>query len=124
LEAAFGSLAARIGWQHVRRHLGMEQDAELRAGRRDKGFFHADSWYSLRGLVRGGLRSAGLLARARRNARRIETCLHDLALPLLPPACHGFTVLKDRAAQVTTEATAAQLRRLTEVMAARRSLSR
>ena len=31
---------------------------------------------------------------------------------------------EDRAAQVTTEATAAQLRRLTEAMAARRSLSR
>lgn len=36
----------------------------------------------------------------------------------------GSRPAEDRAAQVTTEATAAQLRRLTEAMAARRSLSR
>ena len=56
-------------------------------------FFQIERWYSMHGLVRGGLRSVGLLGRARRNARCIVLRRNQLALPHLPPQFDGFTLL-------------------------------
>ena len=57
-------------------------------------FFHVENWYSMHGLVRGGLRSVGLLGRARRNARRIVLRRNAVALPHLPAEFDGFTILQ------------------------------
>lgn len=93
-DSAFDALAARIGRLHVRQRLGMERDFEAHVFRRGTHFFHIENWHSLHGLVRGSLRSVGLLARARRNARRIVLRRHEVALPHLPPEFDGFSLLQ------------------------------
>ncbi len=93
-DSAFDALAARIGRLHVRQRLGMEHDFEARVFRRGTHFFHVENWYSMRGLVRGGLRSVGLLRHARRNARRIAVRRHAVDLPHLPPEFDGFSLLQ------------------------------
>ncbi|MGA3404004.1 MAG: metallophosphoesterase [Acetobacteraceae bacterium] len=93
-DRALDALAARIGRLHVRQRLGLERDLEAHVFRRGGNFFHVENWYSIRGLVRGGLRSVGLLERARRNARRIMLRRHAVALPHLPPEFDGFSVLQ------------------------------
>jgi uncharacterized protein len=87
------ALAARAGRLYARQRLGMEQDHDARVLRRRTHFFQIDNWHSLHGLVRGSLRMAGLLGRARRNARRILLRRHDVVLPHLPSAFDGFTLL-------------------------------
>jgi predicted MPP superfamily phosphohydrolase len=93
-DSALDALAARIGRLHVRQRLGLERDLEAHRFRRSGDLFRIENWYSMRGLVRGGLRSVGLLARARRNARRIVLRRHVVALPHLPPEFDGFTMLQ------------------------------
>ena len=78
----------------MRQRLGLERDLEAHVFRRGTHFFHLENWYSMHALVRGSLRSVGLLARARRNARRIVLRRHEVAVPHLPPAFDGFTVLQ------------------------------
>jgi hypothetical protein len=92
-DSALDALAARIGRLHVRQRLGLEHDLEAHLFRRGTHFFHVENWHSMHGLVRGGLRSVGLLGRARRNARRIVLRRHEVVLPHLPPAFDGFTLL-------------------------------
>jgi uncharacterized protein len=91
---ALDALAVRIGRLHVRQRLGLERDLEAHKLRRATQFFHGENWHSVHGLVRGSLRSVGLLGRARRNARRIVLRRHEVALPHLPPAFDGFSVLQ------------------------------
>jgi hypothetical protein len=91
---AFDALAKRIGRLHVRQRLGLERDLEAHVFRRGTHRFHVENWYSMRGLVRGGLRSVGLLQRARRNARRIVLRRHAVVLPHLPQAFDGFCILQ------------------------------
>ena len=93
-DSALDALAARIGRLHVRQRLGLEHDLEAHVLRRGKHFFHVENWHSMPGLVRGSLRAVGLLGRARRNARRIVLRRHTVALPHLPPAFDGFTLLQ------------------------------
>jgi uncharacterized protein len=93
-DGTLAALAARTGRLHVRQRLGLERDLEARALRRGAHFFHVESWHSMHGLVRGGLRSVGLLGRARRNARHIVQRRHEVALPHLPPAFDGFIILQ------------------------------
>ncbi|HVC63752.1 MAG TPA: metallophosphoesterase [Acetobacteraceae bacterium] len=93
-DSALDALIPRIGRLHVRQRLGMEHDFEAHVFRRGTHFFHIENWHSMHGLVRGGLRSVGLLARARRNARRIVLRRHELALPHLPPEFDGFSMLQ------------------------------
>ncbi|HEY3846632.1 MAG TPA: metallophosphoesterase [Acetobacteraceae bacterium] len=92
-DSALDALAARIGRMHVRQRLGLERDLEALVFHGGRSFRHADTWCSMRGLVRGGLRSVGLLERARRNARRIVLRRNEVALPHLPPAFDGFSLL-------------------------------
>lgn len=92
-DPALDALVARAGRLHVRQRLGLERDLEARKSRRSAHFFHGENWHSMHGLIRGGLLSVGLLARARRNARRIVLRRHEVVLPHLPPEFDGFSVL-------------------------------
>ncbi len=91
---ALDALAARIGHLHVRQRLGLEHDLEAYLISRSWNFRQIEHWHSMHGLVRGGLRSVGLLGRARRNARRLVVQRHDVALPHLPPEFDGFCLLQ------------------------------
>jgi hypothetical protein len=92
--SALKSLEARVGRLHVRQRLGIERDFEAHVLRNGRHFFHVDRWHSLHGLIRGGLRLAGLHGRGRRNALAIEVRSHDVALARLPAAFDGFTLLQ------------------------------
>lgn len=61
--------------------------------RRRSGLLHLENWQLVRLLIRGGLGATGLQGRGRRNALRIEVGQHDVPLPRLPEAFHGFTML-------------------------------
>jgi predicted MPP superfamily phosphohydrolase len=91
--ATLTALEARLGHLHVRQRLGLERDHETQVFRRGTHFFHIENWYSMHGLIRGGLRLAGLHARGRRNALAIEVRRVEVALPNLPAAFDGFTIL-------------------------------
>src|SRR4051812_43783987 len=91
--AALAALEPRLGRLHLRQRLGLEHDYETHVFRRGTHLFHIENWYSIHGLIRGGLRLAGLYARGRRNALSIELRRNDIALPHLPAAFDGFTLL-------------------------------
>lgn len=91
---AMAALEARLGHLHVRQRLGLERDFETSLFRPGTHFFHIENWYSFHGLIRGGLRLAGLHRRGRRNALAIEVRLNEVAIPRLPQALDGFTLLQ------------------------------
>jgi hypothetical protein len=93
-DGALDALTARIGRLHVRQRLGLERDLEARVFRRQTHFFPVENWHAKRRLIRGGLRSVGLLGRARRNARCIVLRRNEVALPHLPPEFDGFSLLQ------------------------------
>lgn len=90
---ALAPLARRIGWAHVRTRLALEAEYEQLVRQRPNHLFHFDAWYSAHGLIRLGLRSCGLLARAKRNARRLQLRREQWDLPGLPAAFDGYTLL-------------------------------
>ena len=88
------ALESRVGRLHVRQRLGIERDFEAHVLRGASRFFHVENWHSLHGLIRGGLRLAGLHGRGRRNALAIEVRTHDVPLANLPEEFDGFTLLQ------------------------------
>lgn len=91
---ALEALEPRLGHLYIRQRLGLERDYEAHIFRKGTHFFHIENWYSIHGLIRGGLRAAGLLARGRRNALAIEVRHHDVEIAHLPAAFEGFTLLQ------------------------------
>lgn len=86
-------LERRVGRCHLNQRLGIEHDFEARVFGQGRTLFHLENWYSIHGLIRHTLRLSGLYRRGLRNARRIETRRHQFALPGLPAAFDGYTLL-------------------------------
>jgi hypothetical protein len=86
-------LEARIGRAHLRHRLALEGENEARVFRRGTHVPHLENWISLRALLRGALRMAGLHGRAQRNALRIELRRNEVAVRGLPAAFDGCAVL-------------------------------
>jgi predicted MPP superfamily phosphohydrolase len=93
-QTVLAALEGRLGHLHLRQRLGLEHDHEAQVFRRGTHFFHLENWHSMYGLIRGSLRLAGLHDRGRRNALAIEVRHHEVALPNLPSAFDGFTILQ------------------------------
>jgi uncharacterized protein len=93
-DAALSGLIPRIGRLHLRQRLGMERDHEARRLRRALEVHEQDMSETLKRAIRIGLRVTGLHARGRRNARCIAVRHHVVALPHLPQAFDGFTLLQ------------------------------
>jgi uncharacterized protein len=93
-DAALGSLIPRIGRLHLRQRLGMERDHEARRLRRTLEVPGQDMSETIQRAIRVGLRVTGLHELGRRNARRIAVRQHVVALPHLPRAFDGFTLLQ------------------------------
>ncbi|KKN86123.1 hypothetical protein LCGC14_0271600 [marine sediment metagenome] len=91
---ALALLEARIGHLHVRQRLGLEKDYEAHVFRRGTHFFHIENWYSIHGLIRGGLKLVGLHRRGQRNAHRIQVRHNEVRLAELPAAFDGYTILQ------------------------------
>ena len=90
----FTALEPRVGALHLRQRLGLESDHQARIFGRGRNFFHLENWYSVHGLIRHGLRLAGLHGRGRRNALRIKVQENPLTVPGLPAAFEGYTILQ------------------------------
>jgi uncharacterized protein len=111
---ALAALETRLGHLHVRQRVGLERDYETSIFRRGTHFLHIENWYSIHGLIRGALRIAGLHGRGRRNALAIRLRHHEVALPRLPQAFDGFTVLQlsDLHCDMTPDFVAALIERI------------
>jgi uncharacterized protein len=86
-------LEARLGRVHARLRLGIEEDHAHQVFRRGGSVFHYENWYSFAGMVRNGVRLAGLFNRATTNARTLSTVHHAVVLPGLPRSFQGFRIL-------------------------------
>lgn len=86
-------LERRVGRCHAAMRLGIEEEREARIFGQGRTLFHIENWYSLHGLIRLALRLSLTRARGVGNARAIRLCRNDIALPHLPPAFHGYTLL-------------------------------
>ncbi|MBI5451399.1 MAG: metallophosphoesterase [Gammaproteobacteria bacterium] len=88
-------LAPRIGAVHLRQRLGIEGEHEHHVfGGPGRTFFHPENWYSLHGMMRLALRATLLYRLGQRNALKIRVRHHTLALPELPAALDGMTLLQ------------------------------
>ncbi len=86
-------LEARLGPDHARRRLALEQEAEPRVFGGGLNFFHPENWYSGHRLLRTALKLSGLYWRGRRNTLRFTLEHHTIALPHLPAAFEDFRIL-------------------------------
>jgi predicted MPP superfamily phosphohydrolase len=87
-------LEQRLGRLHARQRLGIEGEDEARVLGGGLNFFHIENWYLAPSLIRNALRLTGLYGRGRRNAESVELRHNIVALPHLPPAFEGFTILQ------------------------------
>src|SRR5258708_37550050 len=85
-------LEARPGRLHVRQRLGIEAEHEARMLGRGLNFSHVENWYSIRGVIRAGLRVTGLYERGHRNAHDVRVRHNDIRSNRLPGAFDGFTI--------------------------------
>jgi len=86
-------LEKRIGRVHLRQRLGIEEEHATQIFGRGRNFFHIENWRSLHGLIRLILRGAGLYRRGLRNAVALQIRHNEIAMPRLPAAFDGFTLL-------------------------------
>jgi predicted MPP superfamily phosphohydrolase len=87
-------LEERVGRLHLWQRLGIERDHESQVIGRGRNWFHIENWYSLHTLIRISLKLSFLYERGKRNALAIETRHNRFALPQLPPAFDGFSILQ------------------------------
>jgi predicted MPP superfamily phosphohydrolase len=106
-------LEQRFGQLHLRQRLGIEDDHERHAGR-GGGSLRPRRWYLSPSIISGSLKLTGLYWRARKNAERIEIRRHPIALPGLPSAFAGFTILQ--ISDLHVDISPAAMRRLAELL--------
>ena len=82
-----------MGRLYARQRLGIERDMEMRVFGGGINFFHFENLSSARSVIRTALKLTGLYWRGRANARRVVVRRNAIALPKLPPAFEGFTLL-------------------------------
>ncbi|MSP52015.1 MAG: metallophosphoesterase, partial [Alphaproteobacteria bacterium] len=73
--------------------LGLERDREAHVFLRGTHLPHVENWPTAHAFIQAGLKLSGLQGRGRRNAFAIEVQRNDVAIPHLPPAFDGFTLL-------------------------------
>ncbi len=106
-------LEQRFGRLHLRQRLGIEDDHEARVAARG-GLPRRKRWYMSPALVRVTLKATGLYWRASKNAERIEIRRHPIALPTLPAAFAGYTILQ--ISDLHVDMNPAAMRRLGELL--------
>jgi hypothetical protein len=86
-------LEKRIGRVHLQQRLGIEADHATQIFGRGRTFFHIENWHSIHAVIRLTLRGLGLYRRGLRNAAAIQIRHNEVAIPRLPEAFDGFTLL-------------------------------
>lgn len=92
--ALYEQLLKRLGRLHLQQRLGIEFDHESQVFGQGIKFFHLENWYSVHSVIRNSLRVVGLYGRGRRNAADILIRRNHVALPSLPKAFDGYTILQ------------------------------
>ncbi len=109
-----GRLEQRLGRLYARQRLGIEDDREGRVFGQGLNYFHPENWYFSPSVIRGALKLSGLYGRARRNAANVQVRRHDIAMPALPPAFDGLTILQ--ISDLHVDMNEAAMRRLGELL--------
>jgi uncharacterized protein len=86
-------LEQRLGRLHVKQRLGIEKGHEAQIFGQKIKSFRIENLYSIRSLIRTGLKLSGLYRRGRRNAERVQLRHNLVRSPRLPRAFDGFTLL-------------------------------
>jgi predicted MPP superfamily phosphohydrolase len=86
-------LEQRLGRRYARQRLDLEEGHHARVFGGGLNFFHLENWYSIHSLIRNSLKITGLYRRGVKNTECIQVRENPVALPGLPPAFHGFTIL-------------------------------
>ena len=86
-------LEQRLGRRHAQR-LGIEKDHEAQVFGQGINFFHIENLALSHLLIRAGLMAMGLYWRGLNNAAKVEMKHNRIALPHLPAAFDGFTILQ------------------------------
>jgi uncharacterized protein len=87
-------LEQRLGRRHARQRLGIEKDHEAQVFGQGINFFHIENLALSHLLIRVGLMAMGLYWRGLNNAAKVEMKHNRIALPHLPAAFDGFTILQ------------------------------
>lgn len=85
-------LEHRLGTVHARQRLGIEEEAPRVFGK-GINFFHPENWYSAHAILRFLLKATGLYWYGRQRALSIRLRKNEIALPHLPAAFDGLTIL-------------------------------
>lgn len=110
-------LEQRMGTDHARARLAIEDGHHHEVFTRKGKFFHLENWYSMHGLIRHCLRIAGLHQRGQRNAADVRIRHNTFALAQLPSAFEGYRILhlSDLHVDMHADATHTLIERLQEV---------
>jgi predicted MPP superfamily phosphohydrolase len=87
-------LEQRLGRRHARQRLEIEKDHEAQVFGQGINFFHIENLVLSHVLIRAGLMATGLYWRGLSNAAKVEIRHNRIALPHLPAAFDGFTILQ------------------------------
>lgn len=86
-------LEKRLGTVHARLRIGIEEESFPQVFGRGINFFHPENWYSSHSLLRRLLKLSGFYWRGRGNTLNFKVIRNNIALPHLPEAFEGFTLL-------------------------------
>ncbi|TAN50977.1 MAG: metallophosphoesterase [Methylococcaceae bacterium] len=86
-------LEQRLGRHYCQLRLSLEAEREYRGSDKNRQGFFIEHWEGGRSLIRLALRLSLMQPLGRRNARALRIHHNDVALPRLPPAFHGYTLL-------------------------------
>lgn len=117
-DEVLSQLERRLGRVHARQRLGIETDHEARVFGGGLNFFHIENWYSVHGLIRGGLRLTGLYRRGRRNTGKVRLVENTVRSIKLPRAFDGFGIL--HLSDLHVDMNAEAMRRVIELAAGAR----
>ena len=92
-EAQISRLEKRLGRLHARQRLGVERDHEGQVLGQGIGFFHLENSRLVARLIGAVLKGTGTYGRGLRNATKVELRHNIIALPRLPTAFNGFSIL-------------------------------
>jgi predicted MPP superfamily phosphohydrolase len=108
------ALERRVGAIHARMRLGIERDKELNPHREPINPFRPESFISHPALIERVLVLTGLYARGRRNAGKVRLTRNTVALPSLPQAFDGYTLL--HLSDLHVDMSEAAMARVAEIM--------
>jgi predicted MPP superfamily phosphohydrolase len=91
--AILEQIAGRLGQEHTARRLAREQQHEKEVTRSRLHFLHRDNWFAHPHIIKAALIVSGLYWRGRCNAAKVIVRRNVIAVPDLPRAFHGFTIL-------------------------------